>query len=377
LSTEVRAATPEDFPALRDILARAFKTDDEANLWDYLLANDPSLTPECVRVAVRDGAPVACTVVLPRELRGREGWVPGAIVTLVACDPDFQRQGFAGLTVRDGIRFMTEKGMALGMLYGHPEYYPRFGFVPVLPGYRTTIPSYAFLNPEVELDRATPDDFPVVAALYAEQTGFYPCAVARTAEAWLWTPRNGDDNAVLTLPDRSGYAVVTVEHEHGHLWVHEAGARDVQAARHLLAGLCADARSRGFEIVALGMPPDHLLARLAMLSAEQMPSRLRFGKTTFEQNYWAASPGMAVVTHWEPLLPVGYDVTEEGLLRAKRLVLQTDRRSLTELVLGYRGLDDLLLSGYGRLSGSKSDADAIRKDFAPGFPKWSLAPFWS
>lgn len=377
LNTAVRAAHPDDFSILRAMIARAFKTEDEANLWDYLLANDPGLTPECIRVATRDDQPVACTVVLPRQIRGREGWVSGAIITLVTCDPDFQGQGFGSLTVRDAIAFMTARGMSMGVLYGHPDYYPRFGFVPVLPGYRTTIPAYAFIDPEVELDTANPADYPALAALYAEQTGFYPCAVARPADAWLWTPRNGDDNAVLTLPNREGYAVVTVEHDRSHIWVHEAGARNVEAGRQLLAGLCTDARSRGFETVAMAMPPDHMLPRLAMLAPEQMPARLRFGKTTFEQNYWAAAPGMAIVTNWEPLLPLGYDATAEGLLRAKRLVLQVDHKALTELVVGYRGLDDLLLAGQARLSGSKLDADAIRKDLAPGFPKWSLAPFWS
>jgi len=27
---------------------------------------------------------------------------------------------------------MTAQGLALGILYGHPDYYPRFGFAPVL-----------------------------------------------------------------------------------------------------------------------------------------------------------------------------------------------------------------------------------------------------
>lgn len=69
----VRPAQFSEYPALRDIMARAFKSEDEPRLWDHLVSNDPNLKPEGVRVAVADGRPVACTVVLPRQIRVRQG----------------------------------------------------------------------------------------------------------------------------------------------------------------------------------------------------------------------------------------------------------------------------------------------------------------
>lgn len=67
----------EDHPAIRDIIARAFDTEDEANLWDYLEAHDPAFRPEGIRLATVNGRPVACTVVLKRQIWTRRGWVAG------------------------------------------------------------------------------------------------------------------------------------------------------------------------------------------------------------------------------------------------------------------------------------------------------------
>jgi hypothetical protein len=81
---ESGAARSDEYPRVRDILARAFSTPDEADLWDYLVDHDPDLTPECVRVARLEGRIIACTVVLPRSIRSRIGLVHGAIVTTLS-----------------------------------------------------------------------------------------------------------------------------------------------------------------------------------------------------------------------------------------------------------------------------------------------------
>ncbi|MGE5674741.1 MAG: hypothetical protein ACM3XM_12870, partial [Mycobacterium leprae] len=73
----VRSSCPSDYPILRSVMERAFKTPDEAALWDYILASDPALRPEQIRVATEGERPVACTMVLPRLLHTRRGWLPG------------------------------------------------------------------------------------------------------------------------------------------------------------------------------------------------------------------------------------------------------------------------------------------------------------
>lgn len=416
MTVETRAARRDEFPAVRDVICHAMKAEDEGAMWEYLVAFDPALRPEGVRVAVAGGRPVACAVVLPRRVRTRTGWVDGAEMTLVACHPDYQGRGYGGAAVRDALAYMAGAGLALAVFYGVPEFYPRFGCAPVLPSLGTFLPVPEASGPPLAdggtaasggvpggggstLVPATEADLPALTELYDEQVAAYPCAVGRTAEPWLWRVRNPDAYALLTLPDRLGYAFVSWRAEEAdYLLVLEAAARGADAARRVLAGLMAEARSRKLARLRILMPPDHVLARLArVLGAEQV--------------YRPASAGMAAVTRWSPLLPPGYQVVArrraaradggrdldavEGLARGGRLVLRADRRALTQLVLGYRGVDDLLLAGAAELAGRRdgqepvsaasedhhpegtaADSDALRRDFPALFPRYAYAPFY-
>jgi len=150
---------------------------------------------------------------------------------------------------------------------------------------------------EVTLRAAKDDDLTVLLRLYDRHAAVYPCAVARTAEPWLWRPRNDQDHVVLVLPDREGYALVALPPAEDRLVVQEAGAEDPNACRRLLGGLLQDATRRGTAHLTLSLPPDHPLVRLALAKGA-------------EQRYDAASAGMAVVTNRAPLLPEGYRVED-------------------------------------------------------------------
>jgi predicted N-acetyltransferase YhbS len=367
----VRGAHPDDYPAVRDILADAFPTDDEARLWDTLVAHDAALRPECVSLAVLDGRPVACAVALPRAVRGRTGWTPGAIVTLVACVPACRRRGYSGLAVRAALDYMTREGLALGVLYGHPAYYPRFGFVPVLPAWETALDlealpqlAHAAPSPRIAID----EDVPTLAALYVAQAARHPCAVARPAEPWLWRSRerggNRSEERVLILPARGAYAVVADDPAVGALVVREAGAADTSAWRRLFSALAREARDQVLGRLLLRLPPDHPLVRLALLRGAS-------------QTYRPAAAGMVAITRWDPLLPPDYRVTTAGICRGETLVLRADRRALTALVVGYRDVDDLLLAEDCALVGDEAEHEALRRDFPAALPCWSLAPFWN
>lgn len=42
--------------------------------------------------------------------------------------PDFQRRGIGTLLIRRGIELLSERGCLFVCVFGHPAYYPRFGF---------------------------------------------------------------------------------------------------------------------------------------------------------------------------------------------------------------------------------------------------------
>ncbi|MFZ5817747.1 MAG: GNAT family N-acetyltransferase [Bacillota bacterium] len=368
MTIQTRSARLEEYPQIREILQEAFG-DDEVQLWDHLVAHDPALTPDTIRVALDPrGRPVACTVVLPRTIQGPQGPVPAAVTTLVACRPELQRRGYGGATVRDGLRQMAERGLAFSILYGEADYYPRFGYARVLPLYRTILPvDTPELNqvplPEADqpLRPATEADLPLLSGLFARHLAGYPGAVARGPEPWLWQLRKPERFALLlTRSGAPAYALVAEDREQGLLFVYEAAADEPAAGRLLLTGLLGEARRRGLAEVRLATPPDHLVTRLAVLHGA-------------EQRLQPAKHGMVAVTRWAPLLPAGYTVSGGALLREGEPVLEAPEASLVQLAFGYRTVDDLLLLGEARLKG---DPAVLRADFPARLPKWSLAPFW-
>lgn len=359
MTNTTRSAHSGDTARIDEIFRRAFGKEDESDLWHYLLAHESLLNQDDVRLALDDAKqPVGVTVLQPRPMRSRCGWVPGAIVTLVACDPAAQKRGYGAASVRSAIDRMAAAGIAVGILYGIAEYYPRFGFVPVLPACRTEVTSAILqAHGDARFRPVSAGDLPVLAALYAKAYEKYPCAVRREAAAELWNVRVPEVNAVLMLPDQQGYAFLRRNAD--HLYVYEAAAEEPDAGRRLLAAIGHEASSHGFEKVVLSLPPDHLLSRLLTLGQSR-------------QTRATALYGMVIITDWSRVLAPGYTVSDEGLLLDGRLAVRADHKTLTELVMGYRSIDDLRLIPGVQIA----DDERLAADFPPAFPKWSLDPFW-
>jgi len=412
--THVRGARREEYGELSSLMERSFGP-DEKHLWEYIAANDPAYEPEFCRVAVADGRIVASTVALPRRIRTRWGWTPGAVITLVACDPEYQRRGYGGATVRDALDFCRRRGWRIAVLYGIPAFYPRYGFVPVLPYLETelSVPSGGVAGSgEAAADAggltwqtATAADLPAMQALYAATLGRYPMAVDRDVAGWVWQYRQDAAWKVMVrqalaagLPgnlEQDQYWRYRLEHPcrlmvwpdavgkgpviRGYarlepqaqdvLVVPEAAVRREVDAPAVLAALVDAARAHGRPKLRLTLPPGEPLVRAARLAGAN-------------QQYRAARAGMAAVVDWDGWLPPDYEIRglsvagdEVGTLVCQgRPVLQAQRALLVGLAIGYLSVADLAVApGVEWLSGKP---EQFEKDFGPQFPRWTLAPYW-
>jgi len=66
----------------------------------------------------------------------------------VAVLPAYQRRGIGGRLIRAGLEECRKLGHEVVVLVGHPEYYPRFGFVQAVPkgmGCEFKVPDDAFM----------------------------------------------------------------------------------------------------------------------------------------------------------------------------------------------------------------------------------------
>jgi len=123
---QIREERPEDIPIVHALNASAFETDAEANLVDVLRTN---ARPLISLVALDNDDIVGHIMFSPVELDGTSspkimGLAPMAVA------PDRQRSGIGSELVSEGLVRCDESGASAVVVLGHPDYYPRFGFVP-------------------------------------------------------------------------------------------------------------------------------------------------------------------------------------------------------------------------------------------------------
>lgn len=122
----IRAERADDQAAIYSINASAFETSAEADLVDTLRGQ---AEPFISLVAEDAGAAVGHIMFTPVSLSTNVelkvmGLAPMAVL------PEHQRRGIGSALVRAGLDRCREMGFNAVVVLGHPEYYPRFGFVP-------------------------------------------------------------------------------------------------------------------------------------------------------------------------------------------------------------------------------------------------------
>jgi putative acetyltransferase len=122
----IRAEDQKDWAAVRAVNVSAFETPVEANLVDALRGQAQPLVS---LVAEDNEAIVGHILFSPVSLPGHPalrimGLAPMAVV------PEHQRKGIGSALVHAGLECCKQLGFGAAVVLGHPEYYPRFGFVP-------------------------------------------------------------------------------------------------------------------------------------------------------------------------------------------------------------------------------------------------------
>ena len=123
----VRPERPDDVPAIRRVNEQAFGRPAEADLVD--LIRERGKTTRSL-VAVSGDRVVGHILFTPVTIEA-SGQVTAALgLGPMAVLPSHQGQGIGSVLVRTGLAACRDAGHGCVVVVGHPEYYPRFGFVP-------------------------------------------------------------------------------------------------------------------------------------------------------------------------------------------------------------------------------------------------------
>jgi len=116
-----------DIAGVRAVNLAAFPTAEEADLVDALRLDRVAWIPGLSMMAVTAHGDCVAHALITR------GFIDGhPIANLAPCAvrPDHQRRGVGTTTIEAVLAAAARLGENLVTVLGHPEYYPRFGFVP-------------------------------------------------------------------------------------------------------------------------------------------------------------------------------------------------------------------------------------------------------
>ncbi|MEE1762227.1 MULTISPECIES: GNAT family N-acetyltransferase [unclassified Streptomyces] len=121
-----RPETSADREGVYAVNAAAFETDAEARLVDALREDPGAWLPDLSYVAEAPDGTIAAYALITRC---HVDETPALALAPVAVLPDHQRQGAGAAVVRAVLEAARARRERLVLVLGHPEYYPRFGFV--------------------------------------------------------------------------------------------------------------------------------------------------------------------------------------------------------------------------------------------------------
>jgi len=134
MKVKIRRTTKSDLQEIIDTVAAAFnelgqKDQENVDLVLDLLA-DPTARPRLSLAAFVQENIVGHILFTKVLLSNSNPPVSSAILAPLAVKPAYQNQGIGGLLITDGIQELKDMVVDLLFVLGHPEYYPKFGFIP-------------------------------------------------------------------------------------------------------------------------------------------------------------------------------------------------------------------------------------------------------
>lgn len=128
---EIRKSTETDKSEIEALLIRAFGEEDGPVITKLVndLVEDETANPLLSLVAVQNSKIVGHILFTNATLTQTSHSVSAQLLAPLAVLPNAQNQGIGTQLIKEGLRQLKESGVELVFVLGHPDYYPRCGFV--------------------------------------------------------------------------------------------------------------------------------------------------------------------------------------------------------------------------------------------------------
>ena len=124
----VRKETPDDFQQVARVIEMAFRRKNEAVTVDRLRHN-ANYRAHLSLVAEYRGNVIGHILFFPVKIRTNNAIMASLALAPLAISPEFQKMGIGTRLVQEGLRRARELGYTSVIVFGHPEYYAKFGFI--------------------------------------------------------------------------------------------------------------------------------------------------------------------------------------------------------------------------------------------------------
>ena len=123
---KVRAEKPGDQEKIRKVHLAAFETNSEANLVDALRKTGIEL----ISLVAEENNEIIGHILFSPVTIDDDSTVKVIGLAPMAVLPNWQRKGVGTKLINEGLKACEQAGYEIAVVLGHPQYYPRFGFLP-------------------------------------------------------------------------------------------------------------------------------------------------------------------------------------------------------------------------------------------------------
>ncbi|MBC2698898.1 MAG: N-acetyltransferase [ANME-2 cluster archaeon] len=128
---QIRPTKESDLHDVLLVEKAAFGTEEGKEIADLVndLLVDPSAMPILSLIAIKDYQAIG-HILFTKAIIDSNLSISAVILAPLAVIPAAQSQGVGGQLINEGLKCLSESGVDLVFVLGHPDYYPRHGFKP-------------------------------------------------------------------------------------------------------------------------------------------------------------------------------------------------------------------------------------------------------